>query len=168
MLRLTEQDWLKLRDYCKHTAQDVMRKLPADWYLPAEEVESAVFDSIIKLLHVYKPGPMSPVTWCWRYMEKQTLRDLFKEYRRMKSQVGLEELDNPFAAPPSKSARKSVEERDLVAKASELAETHGLGAVVEDLKDGRTEREMADSLGVTQQAVHKKVEKLRKICRTLK
>ena len=31
----------------------------------------------------------------------------------------------------------------------ELADAHGLGAVAEDLKDGRTEREIAEDLGVT-------------------
>lgn len=82
---LTENDWLKLRDYNKQIALRVRAKLPGDWYLTLEEVEGAVYDSFIKLLASYRPGAMSAVSFCWKYAEKMTVQNLFKEYRRLKN-----------------------------------------------------------------------------------
>ena len=82
---LTENDWLKLRDYNKQIALRVRAKLPGDWYLTPEEVEGAVYDSFVKLLSEYRPGAMSAVSFCWQYGEMRTYGNLMREYRRLKN-----------------------------------------------------------------------------------
>lgn len=87
--KITEADWLKLRDYNRRITARIMAKLPADWYLTDEEVEGAVYDSFISLLSTYKGGSMSPTSYCYQYAEKYTMRDLLREYERLKRQVAI-------------------------------------------------------------------------------
>jgi len=91
MLRLTEKDWLKLRDFNKQIALRVRAELPGDWYLTAEDVEGAVYDVFIKLLGEYKPGAMSPTSYVYQYAEARALDMLMREYKRLKNSEPVEE-----------------------------------------------------------------------------
>ena len=93
MTKLTEKDWLKLRDYDKSIALRVQARLPGDWYLTLEEIESAVYDTFIKLLRNYEPGAQSATSYCWQFGEKYTYRDLMREYGRLKKQVVYDESE---------------------------------------------------------------------------
>lgn len=91
-LKLTDEDWRKLQDLNTVTTNSLRRKLPADWPLTSEDINGAVYDTIIHLLSIYKTGAMSPVSYCWAYAEQYTYRDLIREYRRLKAQVSLDGL----------------------------------------------------------------------------
>lgn len=82
--KLTDQDWLRLKDYNGRISRSIMDKLPPDWYLSLEEVQGAVYDSIIALLRLYRPGTQSATSYVYQFAEKYTLRNLLREYSRMK------------------------------------------------------------------------------------
>ena len=89
--RLGEAEWLKLRDYNKIITAHIMPKLPADWYLTADDVEGAVYDTIIKLLAAYRDGAQSPTSYVWQYAERYTYRDLMREYGKIKLHDAIED-----------------------------------------------------------------------------
>lgn len=91
-MKLTEQDWLKLRDFNKKIAASIQQKLPDDWAITREDIEGAVYDTFIKLLAKYKPGALSATSWCWQHGEKWTLTNLLAEYKKLKNQVTLDDL----------------------------------------------------------------------------
>lgn len=82
--KLNDQDWLRLKDYNGRISRSLVDKLPPDWYLSFEEVQGAVYDSIISLLKLYRPGTQSATSYVYQYAEKYTLRNLLREYSRMK------------------------------------------------------------------------------------
>lgn len=91
-LNLSEQDWLKLRDFNKIIAKQIQSRLPSDWYLTIEDIEGAVYDTFIKLLNNYKEGAMSPTSYCWQFGEKWTYQTLIAEYKKLKNEVNIDEL----------------------------------------------------------------------------
>ena len=95
-LHLTDEEWDKLRDLNRVTTANLLRgKLPSDWGISEGDVSGAVYDTIIHLLQVYKPGSLSPVSYCWRYVEIYTLRDLLREYRHCKDQLVISDREDP-------------------------------------------------------------------------
>lgn len=94
-LHLSEQQWLKLRDYNKIIARNIQQKIPADWYLSTEDIEGAVYDSIISLLSEYKEGAVSPTSYCYQYAERRAQNDLMREYRRIKNQLSIDDMLSP-------------------------------------------------------------------------
>jgi len=93
--RLSDADWLKLRDFSKRISSNIMRKLPGDWLLSDDDVQGAVYGTFVKLLANYRPGAMSPTSYCWQFAERWTLLTLMNEYRRLKKQVALDDLEEP-------------------------------------------------------------------------
>lgn len=94
-LKLTEKDWLKLRDYSKLFAGRIQHNLPVDWAITLEEIEGAVFDTFIYLLGNYKEGAMSVVSYCYQFGEKITFNRLSKEYKQI-VKTHLYFVDNPI------------------------------------------------------------------------
>ena len=87
---LSDADWLKLRDFSKAMAARLKKRLPCDWYLPVEDVQSAVYGTFIKLFNSYRPGAMSVTSYCYQYAERWTYLTLMAEYRRLKNQDDLD------------------------------------------------------------------------------
>lgn len=90
--RITEADWLKLRDYNKVIAKNLKKRIPVDWDLSLEDLESAVYGTFVKLFDLYESGAMSLVSYCWQFAEQYTYRDLIREYRKLKQQKTLDDL----------------------------------------------------------------------------
>lgn len=122
---------------------------------------------------------MSPTSYCWQFAEKSALQTLLAEYRRLKNQVQLDDLENQpddeneerheygeYEIEPYKSLDEHLNESDLIDRVQEIADKNGLGKIAKLLKT-MTEREIAEELCQTQQAIHKKIEKLRKLCESL-
>lgn len=65
MVKLSDEQWMKLRDFSKVITASLRKKLPGDWYLPDEDIQGAVYGVFIKILQSYKPGVMSPTSYCW-------------------------------------------------------------------------------------------------------
>ena len=92
-IKLTENDWLKLRDFNKKIAVSIQKKLPSDWHLSIDDIEGAVYDAFIRLLNNYENGAMSATSYCWQYAERYAYRDLMREYARLKKQEEIVDWD---------------------------------------------------------------------------
>lgn len=176
MLRLTEKDWLKLRDFNKRIALRVQAKLPGDWYLTHEEVEGAVYDVFIKLLGEWRPGAMSPTSYVYQYAERRALDMLMREYRRLKNSEPVEEdfgADDDSERPGryvegavkalSVDDRPARDVRDAVGEIIDKAAPEDRGAM-KLYMEGRTLEEIGLKLGITKQAVSARFRKYSKGC----
>ena len=179
MVKLSDEQWMKLRDFSKVITASLRKKLPGDWYLPDEDIQGAVYGVFIKILQSYRPGAMSPTSYCWQYGERSALQALLREYRRIKSQVPFEDVENPpedeygelreygeYEIEPYKDMSEHIEQQDYADRVQKIADAHGLGKIARLLKT-MTEREIAEELCQSQPAVHRKIEKLRKLCEGL-
>lgn len=91
-MEIKEETWLKLNEYAKKIACMIQNKLPSDWPLEIEEIQSEVYQTFINLIACYKDGAMSVESWCWRYGEKATLKKLLTEYHLLKKQDTLYDI----------------------------------------------------------------------------
>ena len=127
IVKLSDADWLKLRDYSKAITASLKRKLPGDWYLSDDDIQGVVYGTFIKILRSYRPGAMSPASYCWQFAEKAALQALLAEYRRLKKNVPLDGLENPpedeygerheygeYEIEPYKALDEHLGESDLV------------------------------------------------------
>ena len=172
-MTLNEQDWLKLRDFNKIIAKQIQPRLPSDWYLTIEDIEGAVYDTFIKLLNNYKEGAMSPTSYCWQFGEQYTYRDLMREYKKLKNQVNIDELygedkddDEPCKHKYGVGEVESltVDEREeqnvhdevqtLMSKANLIDRT-----IMQMFMEGKTLREIGSQLGLSKDAVAKRLKK---------
>lgn len=85
-IKLSDADWMKLRDFNHIISKNIKKRLPEDWDLTLDEIQSVVNGTFVQLLNNYKEGAMSPTSYCWHYAERYTYRDLIREYRRLKHQ----------------------------------------------------------------------------------
>lgn len=91
-MKINEQEWLKLLDIAKLAAANCRRKLPSDWYITVEEITSAALGEVTHLVEQYEDGAASLTTYVWSLLEKHLMRDLLREYRRLKKQLDIIEL----------------------------------------------------------------------------
>lgn len=172
-MTLNEQDWLKLRDFNKIIAKQIQPRLPSDWYLTIEDIEGAVYDTFIKLLNNYKEGAMSPTSYCWQFGEKWTYQTLIAEYKKLKSEVNIDELYGEDKDDDEPCRHKygvgdvpalTVDEREeqnvhdevqaLMNKANLIDRT-----IMQMVMEGKTLREIGSELGLSQVAVQKRLKK---------
>lgn len=73
IVKLSDADWLKLRDFSKVITANLKQKLPGDWYLSDDDIQGVVYGTFIKILRSYRPGAMSPTSYCWQFAEKAAL-----------------------------------------------------------------------------------------------
>lgn len=85
VVKLSDSDWTKLRGYSLAITANLREKLPGDWGLSDDDIQGTVYGAFIKILHSYRPGVMSPASYCWKYGEKAALQILIREYRRLKA-----------------------------------------------------------------------------------
>ena len=55
-LHTSAKDWEKLIDFAHIIAKNIRAKLPSDWYITIEEIESEIFDTYGHFIENYKPG----------------------------------------------------------------------------------------------------------------
>lgn len=85
-LNLTNADWLKLKNYNEIFAKEIQQSLPVDWPLTLDEISGSIYDTYISLAKLYKEGTMSFTSYCYRYAKQYTLRNLIREYKKLKQQ----------------------------------------------------------------------------------
>ena len=150
ILKLSDADWLKLRKFSKAISAKLKTRLPCDWYLTQDDIQSAVYGTFIKLLQSYRPGTMSPASYCWQYGERATYSTLMREYRRLKDQLPLDDVENPsdeedgecterhqhakYKVNPCKPLSEHIEQSSLAEQVQEIAEANGLGKIARMLK----------------------------------
>lgn len=71
-----------------------------------------------------------------------------------------------YEIEPYKALDEHLDESDLVRQVQKIADENGLGKIARLLKT-MTEREIAEELCQTVSAIHKKIEKLRRLCAAL-
>lgn len=171
-IRLTENDWLKLRDFNKTIAKKIKIRLPKDWKLTEEEIESSVYDTFIKLLNNYVEGAMSPTSYCYQYAEQYTYRDLIREYIRLKNQKLLDDIygedkdDKPCrhkivnenANALTTSTRHSL---DMHLKVAEILDKMPKidKMIAELIMDGKSYRQIADEIGMDKTTIQRRMKK---------
>lgn len=134
-----------------------------------------MYDTFLSLLANYKPGAMSPTSYCYEFGCKVTLTALMREYAKLKHQVQLvednddDEVHHEYGEADLdeyKSLATHLEDKDLHEKVMETAIENGLGDIARMLGT-HTQAEIAKELGIAQGTVAKKVQKLRELCKGL-
>ena len=82
---ITKDDWQKLLDWASIFAKEIKQDLPVDWDISIDEIQSCIFDTYFSLAKIYREGDLSFTSYCYRYAKNYTLRDLYREYKRLKS-----------------------------------------------------------------------------------
>lgn len=172
-LKLTEKEWLKLRDFNKKIAINILARLPEDWKLPLEDIEGAIYDTFINLLNNYKDGAMSPTSYCWKFAEQYTYRNLMREYKRLKNQDTLDQLYGEDYNDNEICRRKygvgevpslTVDERkkqELVDDVNEILKRVSPQdrCIMKLIMEGRSLREIGELFGMSQVAIQKRLKK---------
>lgn len=81
---ISYSDWLKLKSYGESVYKEIQKKLPSDFKLTDNEIQSAFYQSILNLVKIYREGPMPFVVYCYRYAKIYTLSRLLKDYKKLK------------------------------------------------------------------------------------
>ena len=177
-LNLSEQDWLKLRDFNKQIAINIKKRLPTDWQLSLEEIEGAVYDTFVKLLNNYKEGAMSPTSYCWQFAEQYTYRDLIREYSQLKNQCTFDLMfgedyddrvckhtygvaDVPSLTVDEREKQMVKDEvKTIMDKANLIDRT-----IMQMVMDGKTMKEIADEVGISTKQISRRLQKYRGLAR---
>ena len=81
---ITSDDWKKLYKWCGNFAKEIRQKLPSDFELEESDIKSYVFDAYLNLAKIYKKGDLSFTSYCFKYAKTHTLRNIIKEYDKLK------------------------------------------------------------------------------------
>lgn len=92
-MKTVKIDWQKLDGFNKSISIKLKKRLPKDWNIPLEDIQSEVNDTFIKLIKLYVPmiNGWSLTTYCYQFAEKITYKKLMAEYSRLKKQVSIDE-----------------------------------------------------------------------------
>lgn len=85
-MKTVKIDWQKLDGFNKSISVKLKKRLPKDWNIPLEDIQSEVNDTFIKLIKLYVPmiNGWSLTTYCYQFAEKITYKKLMAEYSRLK------------------------------------------------------------------------------------
>ena len=159
---LTVTDWSKLQDYSTIFSREILEKLPSDYIITLTEVQSAYFDSIFHLAEIYRKNPkddgfsLSFTSYCYKYAKTHTLRNLFREYRRMKHQEAEYDLADITTKELSLSTKLFCE--DLLDKMDDK-DRH----IAEMIMAGYSYDEIGKEMGISKMAISKRIKKYRKL-----
>ena len=159
---LTATDWSKLQDYSTIFSREILEKLPSDYIITLTEVQSAYFDSIFHLAEIYRKNPqddgfsLSFTSYCYKYAKTHTLRNLFREYRRLKYQEREYDLADISSKELSLSTKLFCE--DLLDKMDEN-DRH----IAEMIMAGYSYDEIGKEMGISKMAISKRIKKYRKL-----
>ena len=159
---LTATDWSKLQDYSTIFSREILEKLTSDYIITLTEVQSAYFDSIFHLAEIYRKNPqddgfsLSFTSYCYKYAKTHTLRNLFREYRRLKYQEREYDLADISSKELSLSTKLFCE--DLLDKMDEN-DRH----IAEMIMAGYSYDEIGKEMGISKMAISKRIKKYRKL-----
>ena len=159
---LTASDWSKLQDYSTIFSREILEKLPSDYIITLTEVQGAFFDSIFHLAEIYKKNSqddglsLSFSSYCYKYAKTHTLRNLFREYRRLKHQEAEYDLADISTKELSLSTKLFCE--DLLDSMDEK-DRH----IAEMIMAGYSYDEIGKEMGISKMAISKRIKKYRKL-----
>lgn len=180
-MKVDQNTWTKVGGIAEATYVNIIHKklLPRDFDL--EELKSICYLECGYLIGNYKPGPVALTTYVYEFLEKRVVAKAWKEWNETKKMhqmlnqlVDEQEEDaneqitrhqhGEYEIEPYKSLADHLEDKDLNEQVKKVADENDLGDLARMLET-MTQKEIAEHLGTTQPNVHKKIEKLRKLCR---
>lgn len=156
---LTEEDWRHLMICRDCVSRKIAKRLPRNWHIPKEDIDGAVLDSIINLISIYRPGGMSLVTWCYKWAESYTVRNLQRDHYRAINQISISPLPDPtgeirhetgFGDVPALTVdgRNSIIDHAEVACLSAIAGEDDR-RIMQGIMDGKAYGEIAAEMGLS-------------------
>lgn len=87
--------WYKLDEYNRTITDNILKRLPFDCGFSRDDVSGQVNSTFISLIHNYRrtPNGLSITSYCWKYAEQYTYRDLMREYKRAKRNLDIYSLE---------------------------------------------------------------------------
>ena len=159
---LTASDWTKLQDYATIFAREILEQLPSDYIITLTEIQSAYFDSIFHLAEIYRKNSqddgfsLSFTSYCYKYAKTHTLRNLLRDYRRMKHQEAEYDLADITTKELSLSTKLFCE--DLLERMDDK-DRH----IAEMIMAGYSYDEIGKEMGISKMAISKRIKKYRKL-----
>lgn len=169
-LHLTNADWLKLKNYNEIFAKEIQQSLPVDWPLTLDEISGSIYDTYISLAKLYKEGAMSFTSYCYRYAKQYTLRDLIREYKKLKQQdilFAIEPEEDEFKIkhqygiyefPDTKNITETIEQQDVLKDAYDKANKIDK-LIMEMIYNGYSYEEIAKDLGLNKMDITRRMRK---------
>lgn len=177
-------DWDLLTLHAEAVATKLTKTLPADFNISKKEIQSAVYDEYINIIKSYDPSKNVPITaYCWKYAEVRTYRKLINEYRLIKNQLLLDDVDleadelspkdQARVAKAYAESRHTFDRHEYFEKMTIAAEaairldqkTEGyyrFADILDLMKMNVSQREIAEELGCSQMEISKRLAKIRK------
>lgn len=167
MTTITENDWLKLKDFADIIAPNIIRKLPIGCNFDNNDVKSAIYGVFIDLISNYKPGPLSLTSYCWKFAELKTLNVLIKEYKRIQQQLQLiDEVDDDhtqheygeYEVEQYKALSEHIEQKNLI---DEIMSTTNVfdKQLMNRILEGATYDEISKEFGISKGTITKRLAK---------
>ena len=67
---ISDKEWRKISSYVKITVAKLRRRMPDDWPADEDELCSVCYDRVCAILKSYAPGPKSPSSYCYEFLER--------------------------------------------------------------------------------------------------
>lgn len=97
-MNITEKEWLavygELDAMTKNVKGILFNAYKWKWNPSDEYVREYVWDQTLKRLESYRPGPASPATYVQKYVPKDVVRCLVKEYHAWQAQVDCDKIED--------------------------------------------------------------------------
>lgn len=169
---ISNDDWDRMTDYSRVFASNIRRKLPDDWYITVDDIQSEMYGEIASMVRTYKPGKKSLVSYFYEFAEKRVYSKLMTEYRKLKRNVqistGNDDNDTEVKHMVGEgdvealtvSDDTKIESRDMVQTIMDNVDAKGR-RICEMVMQGYGQDEIAMELGISHQAIAKRLTKMR-------
>ncbi len=164
----------EMQDYAKLFAKHIMNsKLPKDYYLNESDVIYELNLAFLRLAQTFKPKEdgRSLRSYCFKYGEKNALREILRMYRMIQHRLGTisiddedEEVHHQYGRcefEPRKELSEVIDEADAIENLRRMADETDR-RIISLLLLGYGEREIAHRIGISQPAVSKRMRRLLK------
>lgn len=172
-------DWLKLDGFNKKISANILKRLPKDWNLSFDDIQSEVNETFVKLIKLYVPmvNGWSLTTYCYQYAEKITYDRLMKEYNRLKKQVSItdafiEKYDREnymrhqysyYSFEPYTTIDKDIETKDIIDRLLKIGDDIDRSIVSLIIINDMTQKQIAKILHISQSTISKRLKKYAKL-----
>ena len=149
---VTADDWKKLYKWSGDFAKEIRQKLPSDFELEESEIKSYVFDAYLNLAKIYKEGDLSFTSYCFKYAKTHTLRNILREYDKLKKFAFGVDLSDLRTKETNISTKLLCD--DLLEKMAEKDKR-----IAELIIQGFSYEEISKELGISPAAIVKRMKK---------
>ena len=161
-----------MKDYAKLFARHIMHsKLPKDLYLNEANVINELNLAFLRIAQTFKPKEdgRSLRSYCFKYGEKNALREILRMYRMIQHELDTISIDDEdeevhhqygkYDFEPRKELSLVIDEADAIENLRRMADETDR-RIISLLLLGYDEREIAHRIGISQPAVSKRMRRL--------